>query len=131
MKIGELAKIGGVSTQAVRFYEREGLLPDPPRTAGGYRDYGDAALGNLVFIREAKAVGFTLREIKQLAGADPKSSLSCGMMQDLLRSKLDDLDKKISAMRVMKKRLTGFLAECEERAESESCPVLHEIGKAH
>lgn len=127
MKIGKLAAATGISTQTVRFYEREGLLSKPPRTDSGYRDYGAIALDTLTFILEAKAVGFTLSEIKQLAGIDPDSSQSCSFMQELVHKKLGDLDKKLVAMKRMRKRLANLLNQCEQQDENAICPVLREF----
>ena len=127
MKIGELAKATGVSTQALRFYEREGLLSQPPRTSSGYREYGPRALGTLTFILEAKAVGFTLSEIKQFAGIDPDSAQSCSLMQKLVHKKLGDLKEKRAAMKRMQKRLDGLMEECLLQEENAGCPVLQEF----
>ena len=127
MKIGELAEATGISTQTVRFYEREGLLSKPPRTDSGYREYGPLALEALTFILEAKAVGFTLNEIKQLAGIDPESSQSCSFMQELVHNKLGYLDEKLGTMKRMRKRLAALLVECEQREGNAACPVLQEF----
>jgi len=127
MKIGELAKKADVSTQTIRYYEREGILSKPSRTEAGYRDYPPDAVDTLRFVREAKDVGFTLREIKLLADVDPESTQSCGMMQTLLKTKLDDLDEKLASMKRIRKRLVTSLKECKSRSKSQPCPVLHEI----
>jgi DNA-binding transcriptional MerR regulator len=127
MRIGELAEAVGISTQTIRFYEREGLLSKPPRTSSGYREYGTHALETLGFILEAKVVGFTLNETKQLAGIDPESSQSCSFMRKLARKKLGDLDEKLGAMKRMRKRLAVLLAQCEQQEENAACPVLREF----
>ncbi len=129
MKIGDLAKAAGVSTQTIRYYEREGLLSEPVRAANGYRLYGQRALEALNFIIEAKAVGFTLREIKQLAGIDPDSSQSCEFLQQVVQRKMLDLDKKLSSMKRMRKKMEGLMKECKQSAASAngSCPVLLEF----
>ncbi len=127
MKIGELANKAGISTQAVRFYEREDLLQRPPRASSGYREYPHQAHDALTFILEAKAVGFALSEIKQLSGIDPESSQTCSFMQQLVQAKLGELDEKLSAMMRVRKRLARLLEECQQRKNNASCPVLQEF----
>jgi len=127
MKIGELAGTAGISTQTVRFYEREGLLPKAQRNSSGYREYGQRSLETLGFILEAKAAGFTLNEIRQLAGIDPGSAQSCSSVQELVNKKLADLDEKLGAMRRMRKRLAVLLEQCEQQEKNARCPVLREF----
>lgn len=127
MKIGELAEAVGISTQAIRYYERRGLLVKPPRTEGGFRDYGPGALETLTFILEAKTAGFTLKEIKQLADIDPGAPQSCSLMQELLRKKLIDLDEKMGVLKRIRKRLSVLKEQCDRQEENSACPVLQEF----
>ena len=77
MTIGELARLAGVNTQTIRFYEREGLLPPPSRRESGYRQYAPTTVEQVRFIRAAKAVGFTLEEIAQLLSLRVRRGASC------------------------------------------------------
>ena len=77
MQIGEMAKKGGVSIQTIRFYERRGLLPSPPRKESGYRLYGQADLKRLLFIRQAKALGFSLDEIRTILRMRERGQCPC------------------------------------------------------
>ena len=124
MKVSELAKTVGINPQTVRYYEREGLLDEPPRSSSGYREYDHAALGRLRFICEAKGIGFTLREIRELMGLDSKKTQSCGCVQAIVETKLKDIEKKLKALRQMKSLLKQLHERCSESAAEAPCPVL-------
>jgi DNA-binding transcriptional MerR regulator len=101
MKIGELAKAGGVLVQTVRYYERYGLLRPPIRTAAQYRIYGDKDLQRLRFILHAKTLGFTLNEIKQVIRLSERQVCPCGEVFKFAEERLSNLQWQI-------KQLTKF-----------------------
>jgi len=125
MTIGELARAAGVNVQTIRFYEREKLLPKPHRWPGSdYRDFDDDALLRLRFIRSAKALGFTLREIKELLDLRVLPGESCAEVKQLLEGKLADVEKRMQEMRRLRRMLRQFIAACGRRRAAASCPAL-------
>lgn len=130
MTIGELAKKAGVNVQTIRFYEREELLPDVHRWPdSGYRDFDDDALLRLQFIRSAKELGFTLREIKELLDLRILPGESCAEMKQLLELKLADLDRRMKEMRRLRRVLDKLVTACGRRTRTDNCPALWAIEK--
>ena len=128
MTIGELAKKADVNVQTIRYYEREGLLPDAHRWPdSGYRDFDDDALQLLLFIRSAKGLGFTLREIKELLDLRILPGESCKEVEHLLAVKLDDVDRRIAEMGRMRQVLTHLMTTCQKRKGHDTCPALWAI----
>lgn len=125
MTVAELAKAAGVNPQTVRFYERKGLLPEPHRWPdSGYRDYDEEALRRLRFIRSAKEVGFSLREIKELLDFRLLPRESCGEVKQLIGEKLADLDRRMKELTRIQSGLASLLAACDARGEPKNCPAL-------
>ncbi len=130
MTIGELAKKVGVNVQTIRYYEREGLLPDAHRWPdSGYRDFDDEAILRLKFIRSAKDLGFTLREIKELLDMRILPGESCAEVREMIGEKLADLDRRIIEMRRLRRSLVKLEAACGRRSKAETCPALWAIEK--
>lgn len=136
-QIGELAARSGVTPDALRYYERLGLLPAPERTRGGFRVYSGEALGRIRFIKQAQTVGLTLHEIADLVGYQDQGGLKrCRHVRDLLRAKLADLQAKLTELEEFRNTLSGYLDQCEQtlgaagtatrRGEPE-CPVIETL----
>jgi DNA-binding transcriptional MerR regulator len=121
MRIGELAEQAGISTKAIRYYERIGILTPPPRTASGYRSYGQAVLGRLGFVRAAQAVGLTLGEIRQVIAFRDNGATPCAHVTDLLRRHAADLDLRIRELEELRDELRQ-LAEQASTLDPEQCP---------
>jgi len=130
MTIGELAKKAGVNVQTIRFYERESLLQDAHRWPdSGYRDFDDEALLRLQFIRVAKELGFTLREIKELLEMRILPGESCAEVRQMIGTKLADLDRRMIGMRRLRRTLVKLEAACGHRTVDTTCPALWAIEK--
>ncbi|MBI2497836.1 MAG: heavy metal-responsive transcriptional regulator [Opitutae bacterium] len=130
MTIGELAKKAGVNAQTIRYYEREGLLPEAHRWPdSGYRDYDKDALAQLRFIRSAKDLGFTLREIKELLEMRVLPGESCVEVRQMIGAKLADLDRRMSEMRRLRRTLVKLETACGHRTVDTTCPALWAIEK--
>ncbi len=99
MQIGELAKQGGVGVQTLRFYERRGLLPEPKRKESGYRVYGQGELHRLRFIRHAKALGFSLKEIGEILKMRQRGECPCGEVIGIAERHLQDVERQIKHWR--------------------------------
>lgn len=128
MTIGELAKKADVNVQTIRFYERERLLPDAHRWPdSGYRDFDDDALLRLQFIRSAKELGFTLREIKELLDMRILPGESCAEVRQLLEKKRVAVDQRMQDLRRLRRVLVKLSAACQHRRAAMSCPALWAI----
>src|SRR6266852_3573237 len=103
-RFGEVAERAGVSVDTVRYYERRRLLPRAPRTAGGFRLFSSEAAERVLFIKQAQEIGLSLDEIKELL-ADGGGADKCRHVRDLLRTKLEEIDGRIKAMRSFRKTL--------------------------
>ena len=129
MTIGELAKKAGVNAQTIRYYEREGVLPEAHRWPdSGYRDFDDEALQRLRFIRAAKDLGFTLREIKELLEMRVLPGESCGEVRQLIGAKLAEVDRRMKEMRRLRRVLVRMDSACRHRSDHRACPALWTLG---
>ena len=124
MKIGELARAAGVPIDTVRYYERQGLLPLPARTASGYRQYGHDDAARLRFVRRAKALGFTLEEIRELLGLSARREADMAGMKAAAMQKLADIDDKLAELQRMRAGLDSLVASCPGHGALEHCPIL-------
>ncbi|NEE04534.1 heavy metal-responsive transcriptional regulator [Phytoactinopolyspora halotolerans] len=105
MLIGELARRAGTTAKTLRFYEDEGLLPDPGRTASGYRDYPAELLDRVVFIRDAQTAGLTLRQIREILAIRDGGQPPCEHAGQLIGDRLADVQRRISELEQTRSRL--------------------------
>ncbi|MCA9672840.1 MAG: MerR family DNA-binding protein [Myxococcales bacterium] len=132
MTIGQVAAAAGVAIDTVRYYERRNLLPEPKRTASGYRIYGDEAPQLIRFIKQAQQLGFTLTEIDELVSLRDTRGASCDEVRSLAERKAADIDSKIVQLQSMRRALGGLIRACETAEEPECCPILESLDdKAH
>ena len=124
MKIGELAKRADVPIDTVRYYEREGLIPPPIRRASGYRDYVDADVDRLRFMRRAKGLGFTLHEIRELLSLTAMSGDDMAALNAQTQAKLRDVEARIHALTRIREALQGLVTACPGHGALDSCPIL-------
>ena len=124
LTIGQLAREAQVNVETVRYYERRGLMPEPPRRESGYRQYSDADVTRIKFIKRAQTLGFTLKEISELLSLriDPKTT--CGDVKRRAEVKIADMEEKIKALQRMKKALTKLASTCRGRGPTSECPIL-------
>ncbi len=130
LTIGRVAGQAGVGVETVRFYERQGLLEEPPRRQSGYREYGEDAVARLRFIRRAKQLGFTLREIKELLALRRDPSTPGADVKRRAEAKIADIEMKVRALQRMKKALMKLTAACSGHGTSSECPLLDALGHA-
>lgn len=124
LKVGEVARQAGVNLQTIRYYERRGLLPSPPRTASNYRAYPRDTVRRVRFIKRAKALGFTLKEIDELLSLQVDPQTSCVSVRDAAKAKVEDIDDKLRNLRAMRKALTGLIEDCSGEGPTAQCPIL-------
>ena len=108
--IGELAQAGGTTAKTLRFYEQAGLLADPGRTPGGYRDYGTDTLGRLDFIRRSRTAGLTLAQIREILDLRDGGVTPCEHVQTLLSQRLKDLDAQIAELTALRATVADLRA---------------------
>lgn len=118
IKIGEVAKLSGVGIEALRFYEKNGLLDRPGRTYSGYRMYDESVLERLSFIKKAQLLGFTLDEIRELIDHKRHGENPCGHVRAKVKSRLTDLSERIAQMIQYRDELAEALDEWERVGES-------------
>ncbi|OGB26686.1 MAG: heavy metal-responsive transcriptional regulator [Burkholderiales bacterium RIFCSPLOWO2_02_FULL_57_36] len=125
LTIGKIAADVGISTNALRFYEREGLIHPVSKSDSGYRLYDDAAAVRLHFIRHAQHCGFTLLEIRELLALREQDSACCSDVRRLVVEKKLQLEAKIKAMKAMSKALDILIADCPDAGwPANECPIL-------
>ncbi|MFE2283041.1 heavy metal-responsive transcriptional regulator [Streptomyces sp. NPDC059443] len=110
MRIGDLAAHTGLTTKTIRFYEDSGLLPAPPRTPGGYRDYPDHTRTRLTFIRDAQHAGLTLAEIRSILALRDDGHAPCTHVTGLIHEHLDDIDRRMAELAATREALRDLAA---------------------
>lgn len=113
MLIGELATATGVSTKTLRFYETDGLLPEPERTPAGYRDYTDTAIDRVRFIRQAKAAGLTLAQIREILTIRDGGEPPCEHVADLVDQRIEQLDLRLAELEHTRTELLALQARLD------------------
>lgn len=122
LTIGRLADAAGINVETVRYYERRGLLAPPPRTSSGYRQYGEADVWRLAFIRRAKDLGFTLAEVAALLQTDPDGGRSAARVLATAAVRLEAVERQLDRLEVVRGRLRSLLALC--RDDAAGCTAL-------
>ncbi len=123
--IGQLAKRGGVGIDTVRYYERNGLLTPDTRLASGYRRYSELELARLRFIRRAQALGFTLKEIKELLALSAQRDV--GRVKRSAQAKLKDVKSRIAALERVQDGLATLIDACPGHGRAADCPILRTL----
>ena len=127
--IGQLAKSGGVHVQTIRYYEKRDLLSPSGRRASGYRVYDKEALKRLRFIKNAQALGFTLREIAELLNLRVSSRAQCGDVQRKAQAKLAGVEAKVRDLRALARALRSLIGVCDAGQPTNRCPILQTLEK--
>ena len=130
MQIGIVAKKIGLSVDAIRFYERNGLLPRPPRTEGGFRRYAENDVETLAFVRRVQGLGFKLSEIRGLLNLRGSRMQPCAPVRRRLQAKLADVRHKLENLQKLKRELQLALRSCDKelRKQNAHCPILQDSG---
>ncbi|MGK7296858.1 MAG: MerR family transcriptional regulator [Candidatus Wenzhouxiangella sp. M2_3B_020] len=112
LSIGTLAKRTGTKVQTIRYYEQIGLMPDPVRTEGGQRRYGDAELDRLAFIRHSRKLGFSLEAIRELLDLSDSPDRSCALVDAVAHRQLREVDARIARLEALRVELRRMISEC-------------------
>jgi len=123
LTIGKVAKQTNCNIETIRYYERESLLPKPPRTSGGHRLYSDAIIKRLVFIRRSRELGFTMVEIRQLLSVVDGEVISCEKVKHIAENHLLDIKTRISDLEKMQRTLVKLSRQCSGENVPE-CPII-------
>jgi MerR family copper efflux transcriptional regulator len=127
MTIGRLAREGQVNVETIRYYERRGLIPRPPRGSSGYRMFPPSAVQVVRFVRTAQALGFSLKEIKELLSLRIQPGRSCADVRERAEQKIAEVDEKIRTLRAMGKALMRLAGACSGRGPISECPILESL----
>ncbi|MHB8416813.1 MAG: MerR family DNA-binding protein [Myxococcales bacterium] len=128
LKTGEVAARAGVGVETLRYYERRGLLPEPPRR-GSYRAYTPADAQRVRFIKRAQELGFSLREIEELLRLRDDRRGSCGEVRAAARAKIAEIDHKLQSLRAIRGALEKLAASCRSDGSVRECPILEALDR--
>jgi MerR family mercuric resistance operon transcriptional regulator len=123
----KVAREGGVNVETIRYYERHGLLPKPPRTPSGYRVFTTDSVQRLRFIRRAQELGFTLNEIKELLAIKVRRGSSCADVRRKAEAKIADVDAKIRHLQAIREALREITATCSGKGPVTNCSILEAL----
>jgi MerR family copper efflux transcriptional regulator len=124
--IGSLARRAGVSVDTVRYYERDGLLAPSKRLASGYRRYSEVELSRLRFIRRAQALGFSLKEVKDLLAISGQRDVA--RIKRRAQDKLADVERRIAELERIRDGLSTLIERCPGHGRAADCPILKALG---
>ncbi len=129
MRIGELADRLGINPKTIRYYEQIGLLPLPPRTASGYRDYTDTDAARLTFIKTAQRLGLSLEEIGEILALRERGEAPCAYVRGVIDQQLRGIDQRITELRALRSELRELNAMADEIPEvgSSTCRIIDHV----
>lgn len=130
MKIGELAKQTGCEVETIRYYEREGLVPVPPRTEGNYRSYSEQDAERLLFIRHCRSLGMSLDDIRTLQHFQAKPELACDEINAMLDRHLAQTERQIQSLQRLRKQLQTLRNTCHSQLSAKDCGILQNLQSA-
>ncbi len=130
MNIGELARVADTKAETIRYYERIGLLPPPPRTAGNYRDYSDAHVSRLSFTRRARDLGFSIEQIRALLDLADQRERSCEAVDVIAREHLMDVKRKLADLAALRRELDSLIRQCRHGTIAE-CRIIEALAPAN
>jgi MerR family copper efflux transcriptional regulator len=127
LSIGQVARQAGVGVETVRFYEREGLLEEPPRRASGYRQYAEAVVKRILFIKRAQQLGFSLKEIRELLMLRVDEHTPCEEVQRRTAAKIAEVERKLVELQCMRQALLQVATLCADNDSASACPMLEAL----
>ena len=126
LTIGELARATGTTAETIRYYERIGLLPRPPRTEGNQRAYGEAELARLGFVRRARDLGFTLDQARRLLGLADDRDRPCDAVDAIAREHLAEVERRIADLDALRRELSSLITGCRRGVVAE-CRIVEAL----
>ncbi len=129
MTISQLARAASVNLETIRYYERRGLIPEPPRNDSGYRQYSPDDLTRTKFIRRAQALGFSLKEILEMLSLRMEPGTTCSDIKAKVESKIKDVEQKITDLRQMRATLLNLVGKCTGKGPVGNCPIIEILNR--
>jgi Cu(I)-responsive transcriptional regulator len=126
MNIGELARASQSNAETIRYYERIGLLPLPPRTSGNYRDYSAADVSRLTFVRRARDLGFSIEQVRALLDLADQKEQSCEDVDVIARIHLEDVERKLADLSSLRRELKSLIGQCRHGTIAD-CHILEAL----
>jgi len=123
MTIGELSEHTEVNIETIRYYERIGILPKPPRSAGGHRLYVEGYQRHLVFVRRARELGFSLEDVRALLRLTGDRRMACGKAKGITEKHIADIRRKVDELKRLERALSAMVTQCRGDDISD-CPIL-------
>lgn len=130
MTIGQVAKKADIGIETIRFYERKGLIDEPPRKESGYRQYDAGVVDRLLFIQQAKMLGFTLAEIQELLSLKIRPDTTSREIKKIAEAKLADIAARIKMLKRMQRTLKKLVGQCPGHGPVDECPILETLSSA-
>jgi DNA-binding transcriptional MerR regulator len=127
--IGDLARATATKVETVRYYERTGLLPSPPRTGGNYRAYGPDHLARLSFIRRARDLGFPIEQVRALLDLADQRDRPCEAVDVIAREHLAEVDRKLADLAALRRELDSMIGQCRQGTVAE-CRIIEALAPA-
>jgi len=127
LTIGKLAKRSQVNLETIRYYERQGLLPKPPRLQSGYRSFPVESVGRIRFIKQAQELGFSLKEIKELLALQINPHSTGADVLKRTKAKIAGIEAKLKTLSAMKKALVRLTVSCNGNGSVSECPILESL----
>jgi Hg(II)-responsive transcriptional regulator len=130
LRTAQVAELAGVNVETLRFYERKGILPEPPRRASGYREYPPETVERVRFVKRAQELGFSLSEVQDLLGLRETAGAKSVRVRRVAEAKLEEIDLKIRDLEAMKQSLTELLCACDGKTSVASCPIIASLSRS-
>lgn len=130
LKTGDLAKRAGMNVETLRYYERKGLIEEPPRRMSGYREYPSDTVQQVRFIKRAQELGFSLREIKDLLSLRVEPGTTCSQVRQRGKKKIAEIQQKIADLQAIETALGKLVASCSGRGPATRCPILEHLNSS-
>lgn len=130
MKIGELADASATAVETIRYYEREGLLPEPARTESNYRSYDDMSLARLQFIRYCRGLDMSLDEVRVLLRFKDSPQENCADVNAVLDAHIVHVSRRIKELRALEREMKELRSQCSEAREAQECGILEGLARA-
>ncbi len=127
LTIGQVARAANVNVETLRYYERRGLVPKPPRSSALYRHYPEDTVPRVQFVKHAQELGFSLREIRDLLSLRAAPKARCADVRRRAESKIGEIEAKIRALRAMLRALERLVSQCDGKLPASACPILEAL----
>ncbi len=127
LKRGNLAKMAGVNIETIRYYEKQGILPEPDRSPSGYRQYDEETVNQIRFVKRAQELGFSLSEIKQLLKLSEGEITDCDEVRDIALKKLEAIREKIINLQKLDSILSNLATQCDRQQSIKGCPIIEAL----